>query len=167
MKKLLIAVAAMAAMAMPARADEAELLARIEALEQRVAQLEATIAGGEASQEAITEDGNADETITLGTGTWIVGQDVPPGKYKITCISGLGMLHFYTSYEERKENEYNSYEDHLMCGTNVFDEMANSPYDTDTIMSMYTSEINNVLLEDGYCIYSELQEILLTPLAIG
>lgn len=138
MKKLLIAMAAMAAMAMPARADEAELLARIEALEQRVTQLETLISGSEEVIEGETDAANQQASvITLGSGNWIVGEDIPAGVYNLTSDSYLGgylwiykdiservnggfALEFYTvpgqaSVEEYKEdldgNDYSSMDD--------------------------------------------------------
>lgn len=151
-------------MAGTARADEAELLARIETLEQRVAQLEQMMGIGEApATETEAAQETSTETISLGTGTWIVGEDLPEGKYNITCASGMGSLYFYNSLDERKEDIYNAYEMHLMCGDDVREEMLASPYEMDTVMSVYSTTLNNVSFDDGNCIYSELQEIILTP----
>ena len=164
MKKILIAMAAMAAMTMPVRADEAELLARIEALELRVAQLEALIIGG---NEEITEQevtgSEAIDTFTLNTGTWIVGDDFPSGKYNITCISGAGMIYFYNSYEDRKNNPYLARESYYLSTQGLIDELADFYGSDDLIAGIYKTEINNIRLSDGDCVHVEASSVQFVP----
>ena len=157
MKKLLIAMAAMAAMVMPARADEAELLARIEALEQRVAQLEALIVGGKTIPESSTEQITEVKEITLATGTWIVGEDLPAGKYYVECTSGYGSVLFYSSLEARQSDEYNYFEGNVLVSKALSEKLGEQSEDG---TSTHITEINNVRLEDGNCIYTDAPTVM-------
>ena len=161
MKKLLpICVLACALTAFPAMADEAELLARIEALEQRVAQLEAMI-GVSAESEVLVQEAPAQNNgaIELAAGTWVVGEDIPAGKYNLTCSSGSGSVCFYGSLEQKERERYDYDYEYFMGSQEEIKEKAEKY----NITNMYTAEVNNIRLEEGNCIYSEAAAILLTP----
>lgn len=162
MKKRLIATILIGIlMTTPAMADEAELLARIEALEQRVEQLEQMLGIGDQTAETQAEIASTGETITLATGTWIVGEDLPAGTYDMICTSGAGSVYFYNSYED-KENEKYSFTETYYMGSEAqrirFGDSEEAYY------GMFTKIVNNIHLEDGNCIYTEAPEIELTPM---
>ena len=158
-KRLLIGIAASIMMALPVHADEAELLARIEALELRVAQLEALLGAGDVSSE-VQQDISAGEAIELETGTWIVGEDIPAGKYDMTCTSGAGSVYFYNSYEEMKTEKYSFTETYYMGSEAQRIRFKDSE---EKYYSIFTRIVNNIRLEDGNCVNSEAPAILLTP----
>lgn len=172
MKKVITIGLILAIMAAaPARAADEDLLRRIDDLEERVSLLEILVGvdlPGENTQAEADQPDQSDQVV-LAVGTWIVGEDFPAGKYTVTCTDGSGMLYFYNSYEDRKENEY-SYSETYYMGSSAFVESVVKTYENlgsdglEAIKSMYTTEINNVRLEDGNCIYSEASELTLTPI---
>lgn len=159
MKKMIIFVLALLMFAAPVKADEAELLARIEALELRVSQLEALLSEGDVSAEE-QQDVSARDGIELETGTWIVGEDIPAGKYDMTCTSGAGSVYFYNSYEEMKAEKYSFTETYYMGSEAQRIRFKDSE---EKYYSIFTRIVNNIRLEDGNCVNSEAPAILLTP----
>ncbi len=158
-KMLFVTSALCLLLSVPALGSESDLEARVAALEARVAELEAILSG---SSAGTVEDGSpslapATEPITLGTGTWIVGEDIPAGKYNIVCEDGYGSVKLYNDYETRKAKDYDYFESYLLMSESYL-EITRSQLGDDfasSLMGMYTFEVNNVRLEDGNCIYND------------
>ena len=159
MKKIIIVLLATIIMTATVNADETE--DRIADLERRVAELERIVAeltGGSDAAEVVLPTG---EPIELGTGTWIVGEDIPEGKYNLTCDSGYATVYFYPSLQSRQDEEY-SFTEMYLIASDAFLESARSTYAEystedaiDSLLSMYATTINNVYVYDGNCIYVE------------
>ena len=160
MKKRIIFVLALLMFAVPVEADEAELLARIEALELRVSQLEELLGANLCTVEpAETPASSSYGSIELAAGTWVVGEDLPAGKYNLTCSSGSGSVCFYKSLEQKERERFDYDYEYFMGSQEEIDEKAEKY----NITNFYTAEVNNIRLEDGNCIYSEAPTIVLTP----
>lgn len=43
---------------------------------------------------------------TLTAGVWIVGEDIPEGKYTFNATNGVGTIEIYGTYESYEDNEY-------------------------------------------------------------
>lgn len=159
MKLMIGTIAALIlALSTPAIASESELLIRIEALEERISVLESLLGISDVQQEE-TESAeiveSAGTNITLGTGTWIVGEDIPAGKYKIVCQDGTSTIKIYNSYEDRVNKSYSYVEDYMMSNEEYI-ERTFSMLGEDTVntyKSLYVFEVNNVYLSDGMCLY--------------
>ena len=84
----------------------------------------------EASKEAPVEPETISVNMDLGSGNYIVGIDIPEGRYNITAVSGSGNV--------SSDNMYNG-GINAMMGT----EEANADYD------LYEQEYKNISLTDG------------------
>ena len=143
----------------PAFAGEDELIARIEELEERVSALE-TLLGGSAEQMQPATD-----EITLSSGTYIIGEDMPAGKYNLSCADGTSEIKFYNDYQSRKSDEYSYFENYNMASQAYID------YITDTLgeeyvqnlSALYATVVNNVRLEEPNCIYIDGSNVTFTP----
>lgn len=163
MKKLIVAVtAALLFCTVPVYADDADLLARIEALEERVTALEALLSSSSGSAETV----QTGEPVTLEVGTWIVGEDIPAGKYNLTCATDAGaMCTVYKSLEDKLNQT--GMTDLYSISTEAYKEMYASLFDDDeglsaTLDSLQT-EIFNAYISDGQCLEIEGGSITFTP----
>lgn len=146
-------------------------LAKIDELENRIAELEANQATTEALTEAETaaiasEDPGTSEPFVLDAGTWIVGEDLPEGKYNIKCIGGTGTISFYDDYETKKEREYDYFEYYMMASDEYFQSLAALGQDmVNSMKALYTQSANNIRLENGNCIYLDSLSVQFTPVS--
>lgn len=152
-KKIIVALLIGSMMASPVTGASAkeqkptvkQLEKRIEALEERVAYLESLIGAGAqdgTSADVETAD-QAGEAVTLGAGTYIVGEDIAEGKYDFTAISGGGTVEVYSNYEDYESGGYP--DDHYMMASE------NSAY-MEAIPDLYSSSLSNIRLSGGKCI---------------
>lgn len=166
MKKVitLCLIAAIVA-AIPAYAGDEDLLARIEALEERVAALEALHAGSIQGDQAQTAVATGDP-ITLEVGTWIVGEDIPAGRYNLTSATDAGaQCMVYKSLDEKMNDGI--FDDYYSVSTDAYKEMYASLFEDQeglsaTLDSMPT-EIFNVYLSDGQCLEIEGSALIFSP----
>jgi len=149
-------------------ASDTDLEARVAALEERVAALEALLgASGTDSAETPAESQEATaaaEEVTLGIGTWIVGEDIVSGKYNLTSPDGTAGIKIYKSYDDRINDEIwienyditsQAYLDALLAAAGGENE--------ELYRSMYPTLASNVRLEDGFCLYIEDASVTFTP----
>jgi len=104
------------------------------------------------------------DTVTLTPGTYIVGEDLPAGKYDMECVSGLGTVDLYKDYETRMTKDYDTIETYLMTTEAYFDAVDIPGYDMSTLKSLYTFSVKNVRLADGNCIYVDTITVDLIPI---
>lgn len=145
MRKLLIALVSVALMAVPVRADEAELLARIEALEQRVAQLEQLI--GPNKSASVSKDASGSTIFELGA--YVCGEDFDPGKYDIIAISGHGTVKIYDSYEDYNNSHYH-HKDFDLIDQAFLDDETHMMHDY--YVQFYSVRANNIKLDECECL---------------
>lgn len=168
MKKRLVALlAAVMVCAAPyaVHAEAVDLEARVAALEARVAALEALLGGSVEESPLEEEMPAATEAITLAAGTYIVGEDLPAGKYKITCADGTSEVKIYNDYETRKRSEYGYFEDYDLCTQSYLDYLSSIMGEAylQTLAAIYTLEANNVRLEAPNCIFIDGSSLVFTP----
>lgn len=168
-KSFVITLLIVSIMAIPVLANETE--DRIAALEAKVIELEARISAleGNDAEKIETQDENSEMTttdsITLTTGTWIVGEDLPAGKYNLASPDGESHIKMYDNYDARKAREYSYFEDYTLVNQEYLDSVINMFGESyiNTISGLYTVQANNVRLEDNNCIYIEGPGVLFTP----
>lgn len=143
----------------PVYAGEDELIARIEALEERVSALE-TLLGGSTEQIPTATD-----EITLSSGTYIIGEDMPAGKYNLSCADGTSEINFYNDYQSRKSDEYSYFEHYNLASQAYIDYMTITLGEAyvQNLSSLYTTEVNNIRLEEPNCIYIDGSSVIFTP----
>lgn len=148
--------------AVPVFAGEEDLLARISALEERVAVLESMLDVSSEQTEALPP---AADALTLSAGTYIVGEDIPAGKYNLTCNSGSGSVKIYDNYETRRSGDYNYFEDYTICSQEYMDYIGSALGEDylQTVASLYTLEAKNVRLEAPNCVFIDGTNIIFTP----
>lgn len=170
MKKKIMAALLLSSlmMAIPARADEAELLARIEALEQRVAQLEQMMGIGEDIEEEITEALPTKDTaaVELTIGNWMVGEDIAAGKYNLTAASDV--VTFCSVYKDldARLNHTGFLDFYTVASEGFLDDYVESLGNTEEALAWretQTTVIYNVYLQDGQCIEIENGPAAFTP----
>ena len=168
MKKLIVSVVtAMMMFSSVAMASDADYEARIADLERRVAALEEKL-GISSQEEAQTEAASlpaATEPVSLGIGTWIVGEDIPAGKYNLTSPDGTSYIKIYKSYDDRAAEEYSYFEDYSVTSQAYLDALleASGGENKELYTSMYPTTASNIRLEDGYCLYIEEATADFTP----
>ena len=149
-KKLMIAILLSCIMmvtpVMAKGITKAELLAKIEALEQRVAQLEAQL-GVSALDELSVE---ASQYVTLTMGGWIAGEDFPAGKYDLAPTSGHGDVQVYGSFDEYQAGRYRKQEFSLIS-QELLDDTSLSNHDY--YVQFYSPKASNIQLAEGVYVY--------------
>lgn len=156
MKKRLITILSICALSsiafsFPVHA-ETDDSTRIEALEQKVAELEQRIA----TLEGLLSNSNNSENIvassegTLEPGAYIVGEDIPEGKYSFSVIRGEGELLLFLDYNTYKTGDrFDAFESYDMASQ----EYINQYQDTMTAYAeSLSTEVGNVHLESGDCL---------------
>lgn len=151
------------------QASESDLEQRISALEQRVAVLEEmlgiTTDGADISEVGSAEEvaSTAEET-TLGVGTWVVGKDIAPGTYDIVSPDGTAFIRIYESLDE-KNNGGMSKESYDVASEDFIAMLVEAAggENEDVYRSLYNTKINNVWLDDGYCLFIEDASATFTP----
>lgn len=166
----LLTACVVVACSFPAYASSIDMEQKIEELEQRIVILEQML--GVSPEETPSETPSSEtagqttaEAITLGVGTWIVGEDLAPGKYNLTCPSGYSYIKIYNSYEDRKLKDYSYIESYMMANEDYLNE-AFSYLDEDAIKTyeaFYSYDVSNVRLDNDMCIYIENGSIDFTP----
>ena len=141
-------------------ASELSLEQRVSDLEQRIEILEQML--GVSTEEITQNDTEAPNDVTpaadaiaLSTGTWIVGEDIAPGKYNLTCPTGSTTVYLYNSYEEKREDIYNCTEMYNMASESYIQSSVSSASEDLAYLyeSIYSTLVSNVRLDDGMCIY--------------
>lgn len=160
MKKLSLAlVIATLSMSLTVYGGDAELLSRIKALEERVARLEVLVSGPES--KTTTAQSEAEDAITLNPGTWIVGEDIPAGRYNLTSSSdGGAMCYVYESLDDKLSGEL--WDDFYSLSTEAYLEQYKDMFDSSILDSLVT-EVFNVYMLDGQCIEIEGSAMVFTP----
>ena len=95
---------------------------------------------GENNLDSVTKP---NETITLGAGIYVVGEDIAEGKYDFVALNGSGTLRTYKNYEQFHAEEYD-YE--MQYELAAEDSSAMSMFG-----DMYGTSASNVRLENGEC----------------
>lgn len=122
----------------------------IKIIDIEIDRLEEKIDGTSGSQESVAED-VASDGQSLSPGVYVVGEDIPSGKYSFSVISGVGEMKLYNSYDEyRNDSGWDCFEDYSLASQKYIDELNQ---ETGEMMSaLYSSTAGNVKLEDGMCI---------------
>lgn len=167
MKKLVVSIiVATMMLSSVAMAADADYEARIAELERRVAALEEKlgIASQEGSQAAETLPA-ATEPVLLGVGTWIVGEDIPAGKYNLTSPDGTAYVKIYKSYDDRISDEYDYFESYDVTSQDYIDALldASGGENAELYASLYNPSASNIRLEDGFCLFIEDATAEFTP----
>lgn len=158
MKKALLFVLSVFLFATPCFAGDDDILARIEALEQQVADLQAQIdaLSGISSNTTTDESSPAPgESITLEVGTWVVGDDIPAGKYNITCSNDAGaMIYVYKSLDDKLNDELFSdiYSVTSEAAKAAFADLYDDNPSADVLLDSMNTVVYNVYLIDGQCL---------------
>ena len=167
MKRIIVAtLSAVIMLSSAVFASDADYEARIAALERRVAILEEKLGitsdGGLQSEESLPA---ATDTVSLGIGTWIVGEDIPAGKYDLTSPDGTAFVKIYKSYEDRVNEEYSYFESYDVTSQAYIDALleASGGENAELYASLYHPSASNIRLEDGYCLYIEEATADFTP----
>ena len=162
MKKLIILVSAAFLFATPAFASDEDVLARIEALEQRVTALENMLSSSDETETPLTTG----EVITLDVGTWIVGDDISAGKYNLTCANDAGSVcYVYKSLDDKLNDEIwaDMYSVSTEAYKNMYAESFKDSDSLDVMLDMIQTIIYNVYLQDGQCVVIEGAPMTFTP----
>lgn len=162
MKKLIILVSAAFLFATPAFASDEDVLARIEALEQRVTALENMLSSSDETETPLTTG----EVITLDVGTWIVGNDISAGKYNLTCANDAGSVcYVYKSLDDKLNDEIwaDMYSVSTEAYKNMYAESFKDSDSLDVMLDMIQTIIYNVYLQDGQCVVIEGAPMTFTP----
>lgn len=159
MKKVIIFFLAVAIVGtIPVYAGEEDLIARIEMLEERIARLEELLEDG---SQAKSETAAAEESVTLGVGTWLVGEDIHAGRYNLTSGTDAGSIcTIYKSLDEKLDGGFMT--DFYSVTTETYLESAKDIFDSSILDGMQT-EIFNVYLQDGQCLEIEGSPMIFTP----
>lgn len=166
MKKALIAVLLSLAIAAPAAGSEyddkiAELEARIAALEARLDALE-----GKPAELPVNAAG---EPFSLGVGTFIVGEDLPEGKYNVICGEGTAVVTLFQDLATKEESDYMYKERYDLASKSYLDSLASTyaeiGMDSEIITSIWTEEVNNFRVYAGNCIVIEDNGVTFTPVS--
>lgn len=99
-----------------------------------------------ASIEQSVSDYTSGEIITLGSGMYVVGEDIPDGKYDILTTSGAGTIYVYKSFE--------SYDNDEIWGK-YFQVAAEGTRQIEKYSDMYSVSISNLRLTSGKCMVIE------------
>lgn len=156
MKKRLITILSICALSsiafsFPVHA-ETDDSTRIEALEQKVSELEQRIA----TLEGLLSNSNNSENIvassegTLEPGVYIVGEDIPEGKYTFSITRGEGSLLVYADYSTYKSGDrFDAYEIYDVASQNYIDQYKDM---MEAYAESLSTEVGNVRLENGECL---------------
>lgn len=100
------------------------------------------------------KDEQSGESMILGTGTYIVGEDIPEGKYDFNMISGGGSVYIYENFDEYNNGEIWDKYFHLGAeGTKYLEKF-----------SGYSTSASNIRLTQGKClVISSGMEIEVIP----
>lgn len=99
------------------------LNARIEALEERVTQLESKLEVQKTND--VSSDTTSSESSVLNPGVSIVGEDISAGKYNFSVTKSFGTIYTYDSYDKYKENQYSFNEMYPLASQEYLDSFAN------------------------------------------
>lgn len=124
---------------------------RIEALEQKVAELEQRI---EALEKLFSNSEGSDNVISnsekiLNPGVYIAGEDIPAGKYSFHITDGAGTIETYGSYDSYKSNNYVDCEYYEVASEAYKNNLSS---DLESLRDLYSSDIGNIPLQDGMCL---------------
>lgn len=125
---------------------------RIEALEQKVAELEQRIAAleGFLNNTENPESFVASQEGTLEPGVYIVGEDIPEGKYTFSITRGEGSLLVYADYSTYKSGDrFDAYEIYDVASQNYIDQYKDM---MEAYAESLSTEVGNVRLENGECL---------------
>lgn len=139
MKKWLICIVAIVMMAIPAFADEAELLARIEALEQRVAILESQI-GAKPENVSAVENAEPGELENVETGMVAGGSSLSYKRAELSQdYSGKQAVVLYFDYtNESGKTSSAGFDFYVKIFQNGREMESASVYDNQAISDSYT-----------------------------
>lgn len=117
-----------------------ELQEKIIELENRVNILEGLL--NIASGEQETTDNVHGESITLGSGLYVIGEDIAEGKYDIITTNGAGSIYIYDNFETYDNDDIWDNYFHLAAeGTEYIEEHSD----------MFSVSISNLRLTSGKC----------------
>lgn len=155
MKKKLVTIFTICALSctafsFPVYAEDSDA-SRIEALEQKVTELEQRIAALEGffSNSDDTDSVVSGSEEVLNPGVYVVGEDIPAGKYSFHITDGVGMIEAYGSYDAYKANDYNDYECYGAASETYKDSLDS---DLESLNALYSSDIGNIPLQNGMCL---------------
>ncbi len=109
----------------------------VTAIKSGSAKIIATVGGSKYSCSIKVVDSNKKvNELELSTGEYIIGEDIPAGKYNLKGISGYGFVYVY---KNEKEYTNDSYPDNLinMCGGET----------VETLSNMYSETYSNLNLK--------------------
>lgn len=126
---------------------------RIALLEQKIVELEQRIVALEGKNQPAEHAKITDEGI-LNQGIYIVGEDIPAGKYCFTAKSGIGVIYTYKSYDLYQQDEYSFNEMYQIAPQEFLDGFSDNK-DLGFIASSISTSVDNVRLTDGMCLKTD------------
>lgn len=89
----------------------AKLENKMEELEARISSLEKTIFNNEIAGTADSwlpnnDSNESDESFTLSSGIYIIGEDIDAGTYSFVCIEGVSDINIYNDYDSAVSENY-------------------------------------------------------------
>lgn len=65
------------------------------------------------------ENDSLDDTGRLNPGVYIIGEDIPAGKYTFSITDGAGIISVYDSYDDYKNDDYEHSEEYHVASKNI------------------------------------------------
>lgn len=118
---------------------------------------EAILKDVESESSDSQKNDSLDDVGRLNSGVYVVGEDIPAGKYAFTITDGVGIISVYDSYDDYKNDNYEHSEEYPVA-SKKYKESLDS--DLESIKSLYSSEIGNLPLENGMCVKIDTVSVL-------
>lgn len=97
----------------------------------------------EVETEMVQTEGIMDP-FQLSAGTFIIGEDIPSGKYDFIANTGSSQIYIYKSYDDFKDSEYSF--------TQTYNLGAEGSTGLESLPDLYSKTASNVRLSDGECL---------------
>ena len=118
---------------------------------------EAVLKDVESENSDSQENESLDDTGRLNPGVYIIGEDIPAGKYTFSITDGAGIISVYDSYDDYKNDDYEHSEEYHVASKKYKESLGS---DLESINSLYSSEIGNLPLENGMCVKIDTVSVL-------
>mgnify|MGYP000044325303 FL=1 len=111
----------------------------------------------ESSESDSKSSDSLDDVGRLNPGVYIIGEDIPAGKYTFSITDGAGIISVYDSYDDYKNDDYEHSEEYHVASKKYKESLGS---DLESINSLYSSEIGNLPLENGMCVKIDTVSVL-------